>query len=159
MRLPDLNTTRSSLRFNITPMIDVVFLLIIFFLVASYFIRSEQSRQVRLPEAAGGELDQASPAPRLTITVERDGRWSIASQELPESAVRNRIRSLSEARGQGPEPEVRIRADRGTTFGQVRPLVEYCAQCGLVHVRFAVEAESPDSAGGIPPGNPAGRAL
>jgi biopolymer transport protein ExbD len=50
-------------------MIDVVFLLIIFFLVASYFVRSEQSRAVMLPDAAKGQSDDHMSQNRLTITV------------------------------------------------------------------------------------------
>ena len=75
MRLPQTVSSRSAFRFNITPMIDVVFLLIIFFLVASYFLRSEQSRAVQLPSAVGGQDDPGGVPTHLTITVEADGSW------------------------------------------------------------------------------------
>ena len=67
MKIP----TRSGERgfaFNITPLIDVVFLLIIFFLVASHFIRNENVERVKLPLASQGKDDE-EPASRLVITV------------------------------------------------------------------------------------------
>jgi biopolymer transport protein ExbD len=87
MRLPDTSGQRAPFRFNITPMIDVVFLLIIFFLVASYFVRSEHSREVALPDAQRGNPDDPTSEYRLTITVERDGKLSIAGNLVSEETV------------------------------------------------------------------------
>ena len=142
MRLPVSTDLRSPFRFNITPMIDVVFLLIIFFLVASYFIRSEQSRDVSLPEAIRGQPDIQSSDSRLTITIEKDGGHSIGGQRLSEAAVMNRIRSLSGANVAGKvSPEVRIRSDRGARFGEIRKLIEQCAAEKITSIRFAVVAQ------------------
>lgn len=82
-------------------MIDVVFLLIIFFLVASYFVRSEQSREVSLPDASKGKPDDFSAQKRLTITVEKDGRLSIAGNVVTETEVIDRIRELSAKTDEG----------------------------------------------------------
>ena len=144
MRLPD-TTQRTPFRFNITPMIDVVFLLIIFFLVASYFVRSEQSREVSLPEASKGKPDDFSAQKRLTITVEKDGRLSIAGNVVTETEVIDRIRLLSTKTDDVGEqvqpevlPEVRIRSDRDARYGEIRRLIEQCATHGIRSIRFAV---------------------
>lgn len=140
MRLPD-TTQRTPFRFNITPMIDVVFLLIIFFLVASYFVRSEQSREVSLPDASKGKLDDFSAQKRLTITIEKDGRLSIAGNVVTETEVIDRIRLLSAKTDDGGEqvqPEVRIRSDRDARYGEIRRLIEQCATHGIRSIRFAV---------------------
>lgn len=144
MRLPD-TTRRAPFRFNITPMIDVVFLLIIFFLVASYFVRSEQSREVSLPEASKGKADDFSAQKRLTITVEKNGRLSIAGRVVTETEVIDRIRLLSANPGDSEEPEqpvvlpeVRIRSDRDARYGAIRHLIEQCATHGIRSIRFAV---------------------
>ena len=94
MRLPDASLRRTPLKFNITPMIDVVFLLIIFFLVASYFIRSEQSRQVTLPVASKGQPDDISSPHRLTITIEPDGQLSVAGTQMSENQILKLIDEL-----------------------------------------------------------------
>ena len=72
MRVPT-QRERSGLRVNITPLIDVVFLLIIFFLVASHFIRSETREPVNLPEATQGEDEESENPRRLVVTVNREG--------------------------------------------------------------------------------------
>lgn len=136
MRLPA--AARSSLRFNITPMIDVVFLLIIFFLVASYFIRSEQSRTVALPEAGGGLTDESATEQRLTITIESNGTMSIGAQPVSIEAVLSRIQDLAATAGDAQPPEVRIRMDRDARFGEARVLIEACAERGIGRIRFAV---------------------
>jgi len=146
MRLPDTFGQRSPFRFNITPMIDVVFLLIIFFLVASYFVRSEQSRPVSLPEAAGGKMEDQVSQNRLTITVEEDGSFSIGGQVLPEAEVLGRIQELADLKDKSDntaaKPEVRIRSDRNAHFSEIRRLIEHCAAHGIRAIRFAVTGPS-----------------
>lgn len=142
MRLPNTLSQRTPFRFNITPMIDVVFLLIIFFLMASYFVRSEQSRPVALPDAQQGAADDQASQNRLTITVEQDGRYSIGGQILPETEVFHRIEELSAANGEEgrtePAPEVRIRSDRDTHFIEIRKIIEQCASHHIHSIKFAV---------------------
>lgn len=155
MRLPDTFGQRMPFRFNITPMIDVVFLLIIFFLVASYFARSEQSRSVELPEARKGQPDNQSSLRRLTITIEKEGKLSIGGQLLSEASVLKRIRELADdvsngasqrtggAAGKGGVelPEVRIRSDRDAKFAEIRRLIEHCAASNIRSIRFAVASQ------------------
>lgn len=139
MRLPDASLRRMPLRFNITPMIDVVFLLIIFFLVASYFIRSEQSREVNLPVASKGQSDDVASPHRLTITIEPDGHLSVGGIPMSEANVLKRITELNESQTEdGKLPEVRIRSDRNAQFGSVRTLIEQCAAQNIRSIRFAV---------------------
>lgn len=139
MRLPDASLRRTPLRFNITPMIDVVFLLIIFFLVASYFIRSEQSREVSLPVASRGQPDELAAPHRLTITIEPDGQLSVAGVRMSEKLILKHIDELIETRPADTRPpEVRIRSDRKARFRTVRSLIEYCAARNIRSIRFAV---------------------
>lgn len=152
MRLPQSVSSRSAFRFNITPMIDVVFLLIIFFLVASYYLRSEQSRAVQLPAAVGGRNNPESALPHITITVESDGRWSIAGQILEPQQAESRIRQLAAAtRDTGRTGEVRIRADRRASYGEVRRLIEICAGQNLRSIQFAVASETSELSTGTNP--------
>jgi biopolymer transport protein ExbD len=120
-----------------------VFLLIIFFLVASYFIRSEQSRSVNLPSAGHGERDEEQSAQHLTITLEPDGQYSVAGQPCTEDAILNRLRQLSSNRLEGDvSAQVRIRADRKAHFAEIRRLIELCSSNQIVSIRFAVTTQS-----------------
>ncbi len=139
MRLPDALLHRTPLRFNITPMIDVVFLLIIFFLVASYFIRSDQSKEVELPVASSGQSDDISSPHRLTITIEPDGHLSVGGVQMSVNQIFKRIEELNESpAAAGETPEVRIRSDRNAKFSAIRKLIEHCAAHNIRSIRFAV---------------------
>lgn len=120
-------------------MIDVVFLLIIFFLVASYFIRSDQSREVDLPVASKGQADEISSPHRLTITIESDGHLSVGGIQMSEKQIFRRIEELDETpTDDGKSPEVRIRSDRNAKFVSIRTLIEHCAAHNIRSIRFAV---------------------
>ena len=138
MRLPTQYNQRTPLRFNITPLIDVVFLLIIFFLVASHFVRSEQAKPVELPMATGGETDNEQALNRLTITVAEDGSLFVAGEPQALEQVLERIDELSMSDGNGV-PEVRFRGHKDGRFGQIRKLIEHCAAKNIRSIRFAVK--------------------
>jgi len=141
MRLPNQFSLRRPLRFNVTPLIDVVFLLIIFFLVASHFVRSEHSEPVDLPVASTANQDDA-PDHRLTITIREDGQPFVSGQPVTVDAVMKRIAGLAgTAQAKGSVPEVHIRADRNGRYGSVRQLIEQCAKHGIRSIQFAVSRE------------------
>ena len=88
MRIPVRRT--SQLRFNITPLIDIVFLLIIFFLVASHFVRSELQEPIELPAAREGESEPNEIARRLVITIDSANRYLIELYEMDDQTDSDR---------------------------------------------------------------------
>ena len=72
MQVPQYRS-KSSYGFNMTPMIDVVFLLIIFFLVSSHLSKQESQMELALPGAASGQDDIDQQTPRITVNVKADG--------------------------------------------------------------------------------------
>ncbi|MDG1896783.1 MAG: biopolymer transporter ExbD [Fuerstiella sp.] len=139
MRLPTQYSQRTQLRFNITPLIDVVFLLIIFFLVASHFVRSEQAEPVNLPIATGGDNQHGEALHRLTVTIDRDGQMFISAEAQSQQDVFQRIEGLQiAATAAGVDPEVRLRADRDAQCGSVREVIEHCAARNIRSIQFAV---------------------
>ncbi len=147
MRTPNQLSQRQPLRFNITPLIDVVFLLIIFFLVASHFVRNEQSENVSLPVATLGMADHDAASHRITITVRADGSYFVGSQQQSEEAIAGQLQTLSQnASAKQLLPEVRIRSDRTADYRHVRTLVEKCAAVNIRRIYFAVAADSASDA-------------
>ena len=69
MRTPDGNRPR-SLRFNITPLIDVVFLLIVFFVMSNRMIHDEVAMELSLPREASGETLDESDKGKIIVNVE-----------------------------------------------------------------------------------------
>ncbi|MBW3543820.1 MAG: biopolymer transporter ExbD [Planctomycetes bacterium] len=139
MRVPS-GQRRSGLRFNITPLIDVVFLLIIFFLVASHFVRTETAEAVDLPSATQ-EAAQVEESPRLlVITVRADGSLSVRGREATSAEVDAMIAAGHTE--DGGEFEVRIRGDRSVPYRAIEPLLVSCARAGVTNVKFAVVLET-----------------
>jgi biopolymer transport protein ExbD len=131
MRLPQ-RRRGQGLRFDITPLIDVVFNLVIFFLVATHFVSSEAREPVELPEAS--ETDERPPAPRrLVVTVLDSGEYRVKGQPVTLPAVAAMI--AEGAAEDAADFEVQIRADRAVEFASaVEPLLVACAQRGVTRV-------------------------
>jgi biopolymer transport protein ExbB len=139
MRLPSQGRAY-GLAFHITPLIDLVFLLNIFFLVATYFIRHELVEPVELPSSAQGRVESDDAPGRLIVTITSDGRISSGGKAL---ALDDFQLYLQETLSRhGPEAtEVRIRADRMVPYSEVEPLLLKAAELGVTRVRFAVLQE------------------
>ena len=121
---------------NMTPMIDMVFLLIIFFLVSNHLGRQESLLKVDLPQAASGEQPAADSLQRLTLTVLPDGSLYAGGQLTTQPAIESRLRALV-AEG-GAAVEVRVRASRDLPYRIVEPLMVACAKHGITQFTFAV---------------------
>lgn len=123
---------------NLTPLIDVVFNLVIFFLVASHFARSETVEEVDLPRATQSS-EQEEPPRRLLITVKPDGTYHTGGRELSLQEVEW---ALEEGVGDDPAGyAVQIRGDRHAAFGEVEKLMTLCPKYGVTEVGFKVLGE------------------
>ncbi len=135
MKVPS-GARTTSVSFNVTSLIDIVFLLVIFFLVASHVARTEAVEPVNLPEATQFD-DQEDPTPRrLVVTIKADGTLDIAGQPVELIEIEQRIVSgHEESAGQF---EVRIRSDRDAPYEKIEPILLACARFGVSQVGFAV---------------------
>lgn len=134
MRVP-VRRSQSALGFNITPLIDVVFLLIIFFLVASHIARTQAQEAVDLPDAVKVDEDTAAPN-LLTVTLQADGQMTLNGNIVTFDQLTLQLEGLLDSES-GP-PEVRVRGDRTTAFLHVEPILLKCAELGIRNVKFAV---------------------
>jgi biopolymer transport protein ExbD len=125
---------------NVTPLIDVVMCLIIFFLLVGH-LATQQGTPIALPATGVGDAEMQ---PRLVITVApsttvgtpevRLGGMPVATGEL---AALLKAR-LGEAVGSSGAA-VAIRADKRLEWGEVRPVVEACREAGLTSVKLVTE--------------------
>ncbi|QDU54539.1 ExbD/TolR family protein [Aeoliella mucimassa] len=130
---------RKPVSMNMTPMIDVVFLLIIFFLVSSHLAQQETQMELDLPTASTGDESVETHTERITINLKADGTVLLGASEATLAELDTR---LAYERGQAGRPlEVRIRADQGIAFGEVKPVLVACAKAGIWDVSFAVTEE------------------
>jgi biopolymer transport protein ExbD len=117
-------------------MIDVVFQLIIFFLVAGHLAKQEAQMPLPLPVAESGAATEAEESRRVTINVQGDGALLLAGKPVTCDDLRERLQSrLAEA---GQDLELRIRSDRHVAYRHIEPILLACARAGLWNVTFAV---------------------
>lgn len=126
--------------FNLTPMIDVVFLLIIFFLVSSHLARQESHMQLPLPVAQTGSDDPPSVVPRITVNVQDDGSLWVRNQEVAPWQLES-IFADARKLGSDASMEVRIRGSRIAPYSAVEPIMLACTKTGIWNVTFAVYRE------------------
>ena len=117
-------------------MIDVVFLLIIFFLVSSHLAKQEAQMDIDLPNAESGLESEPSTNPRIVINVTQSGQLLISGRRVSEAQIENRL--AEHVTNNGANIEVRIRSDRQIPFVQVRPIMLACAKMGIWNVSFSV---------------------
>ena len=135
MRLPNQHR-RGQGTFNMTPMIDVVFLLIIFFLVSSHLAKREAQMDLPLPDAASGQERTEDGGPRLTVNVMQDGQLMLAGRVVGQMDLKRRFEEkLQEA---GRDLEVVIRGHRDVPYRYVEPIMLSCVRAGIWNVTFAV---------------------
>src|SRR3954470_20694232 len=91
---------------NMMPMIDIIFLLLIFFLMASRFEQEERDLKVSLPEVA--EAQPLAMTQDLIINITPDGRYVVAQHQYNEGQL---AALLEQARRNNPQQAVLIRAD------------------------------------------------
>ena len=140
MRAAQYRTSR-KIGFNMTPMIDVVFLLIIFFLVSSHLVRQETQMELQLPVAASGEEDAQEAVPRMTVNVDADGVLWVSGEQVQPERLSSQLKQALE--DQGEDLEVRIRGSRKATYGTFEPIMLTCTKVGIWNVSYAVYREDP----------------
>lgn len=121
---------------NIAPLIDVVFLLIIFFLTVSHIARI-QVEPLELPEAREGKKSDQLAGGRLIVNVHKDGRAVIAGQTHSLTLFRQLLVEEAAREDSGPS-SVLIRGDREAPWAKIAELMNVCTDCGIGQVDVAV---------------------
>ena len=119
-------------------MIDVVFLLIIFFLVSSHLARQENRLPLDLPVAATfgpPDVERAT----LTISVDKTAQWRVAGDVVQMDDLRLALAKYHDEHGS--ESSVRIRTDGAIAYRYVEPLLRESAKAGITDVMIAVRED------------------
>lgn len=132
---------------DLTPLIDVVFLLLIFFMVSTTFIR-ESRLEIELPEAsAAAEVEVDSP---LEVTVTADGNLAVDGRALEDAraeTLRDALQAALESRGIAGEgsavrPPLVIVADARAKHGDVVMAMDVAGSLGFTALRIATREAS-----------------
>ncbi|NND90943.1 MAG: biopolymer transporter ExbD [Granulosicoccus sp.] len=125
---------REELELNLTPLIDVVFLLLIFFMVSTTF-QKESEISLQLPRAT--DTDMPSSEERIEVVINAAGRYFINDQELVKSDVaslQNALYKVSDGRRDTP---LTIRADAQAPHQAVVTAMDAAGQLGMLRMSIA----------------------
>lgn len=137
MQVPT-SSHRRSVGANMTPMIDVVFLLIIFFLVSSHLARQENRLPLELPVASTFDPTDPEKAP-LTISVDDQANWLVSGDVVDLETLRLILADLRITKGS--DAAIRIRTDGGVQYQYVEPVLREAALAGVTDAAIAVREE------------------
>ncbi|WP_455208407.1 ExbD/TolR family protein [Kaarinaea lacus] len=125
---------KEELDVNITPLIDIVFLLLIFFMVSTTFER-ESEIDVTLPQAAIDAPQEQSDV--IEITISSDGMFYINGKRVINKQVSTLKQALLKVANGREDPPIIISADAKATHQSVVTVMDAARQLGFVHLSFA----------------------
>lgn len=132
MKLRDLRID-SQPQLMIIPMIDIIFFLLVFFMMSTLYMVEQRTIPVNLPQAAAAQSDMTRS---INITVLPDGRVMFEQEEIPLNLLERRV-SL-ELQKQ-PESVFVLRGDKKVEYGNVIEVLDQMKQAGARRVAVAAE--------------------
>jgi|TARA_B100000809_G_scaffold251699_1_gene285503 biopolymer transport protein ExbD len=134
------NEQEDEMRVNMDPMIDCVFLLIIFFLATTSFIKLEQDLSIDLPKQSKEIKVKKPPAKPIVVNVKyRPGGRTSYHVDSEQMSLPSLTVSFSRARVRNKDQAVVIRGDRRVKWEHVAAVMSCCADAGISKVSATVE--------------------
>lgn len=127
--------SRHALSFNFTSLIDMVFLLNIFFIVAASLAQEEIDTTITLPINSASD-GSSTPPDALVVTINSLGELSCRGRPLSALQLRHEIEAtiIKHAR----PPNIQLRVDRATHYADVEPALLQCVQANVSTLSFTV---------------------
>ena len=119
--------------FQLTPMLDVVFLLLCFFVTTSVYSQWENEVEIQLPSAESSVVPNRLPG-EIIINVAKDGAIRVNGRTLSPEELGGKCRALAKA---FPGNPVVVRGDRDASWASVLRVLDICAKNDLSNVNFA----------------------
>ena len=123
-------------RIEIIPLMDVMFLLLTFFIYVTVTMAVQRGIPVTLAAASSGEPAKEEPA--ATLSIRADGRLYFDKTPVTELDLQGRLQALAARPNRKP---VVIQADKGVLYERVMALLDLARRCGVPDVVFAVQPE------------------
>ena len=127
---------KQDVAINLTPLIDVVFLLLIFFMVSTSFTRETQIK-LELPKA---NVDKLKTEPEvIEVSIDKEGRIFVNGKSLVNSQVETLIKAISPLVGDNQDTPVIISADANTAYQSVVTAMDAASQLGITNLKMATQ--------------------
>jgi biopolymer transport protein ExbD len=119
--------------FQMAPMIDMVFLLLVFFMCVSSLSQAEKRTPVSLPESAESKVPE-DLKDRAIVTVQAGGGLFIGGEAADLDGLGQRLRA---ALASNPKLRLQVRADARATFAEIKKVLRACAEVGAYEIIYA----------------------
>lgn len=120
---------------QMAPMIDIVFLLLIFFIVTWQFSREEEDLKIAVPSSEEG-ADPQRVLGEIILNVRADGTVTIWGQTRSKAELREQLEKIATQHENQP---VRLRGDSTTPFQRIVEVIDTCQQAGIWNISFATQ--------------------
>ena len=135
-RLPSRPADAPMSEINVTPLVDVMLVLLVIFILTAPLMTS--AIRLDLPQSEGAETGAAPQAE--VLVVDAQGRWFLNDQPIAENALREQ---LAKAARRNPLTELELRADASVPYGRVVEAMGLAQKAGLSRIGFVAEVVSP----------------
>jgi len=140
--------TRGALpTIQLTAMMDVIFLLLCFFITTSVFSQWEYEIDISLPSAKTGKVPERLPG-EVIINITKDGQVAINQQVLTLDVLKTRLTRLGES---FPNQPVVLRADKDTRYEALMNVVDTCRQANIWNFSMATTEDKSPKPNGLKP--------
>lgn len=127
---PQANKPMSDI--NMTPLIDVMLVLLVIFMITAPLMAS--SLKLDLPKASGAVANEAPQF--MSIGLDAKGQLYLSDKPVTEAVLLAEARQVA---GRNPETEIQLRADEKVAYGEVAQLIGHLQDLGLSHIGFITQ--------------------
>lgn len=135
MKLRNFRLERSP-KLMIIPMIDIIFFLLVFFMMSTLQMVEQKTMPINLPQAAAAQADVQKP---IAVTVTDTGRVSLEQEDVPLALLGQRIQTEI---ARHPQAVVVLRADRRAEHGNVVAVMDELKVAGVQRIAVATETKT-----------------
>ena len=132
MKLRSLRVERQP-KLMIIPMIDIIFFLLVFFMMSTLYMVEQRTLPVSLPQASAAQADVAK---NVTITIARDGAVYVEQEQIPPELFKVRIQAQLVRQA---DSAFVLRADKQAEYGRVVQVLDELKALGVKKVAVATE--------------------
>ena len=126
---------------QLAPMIDIVFLLLIFFIVTWQFSRSETEMKISVPTSEEG-ADPRRVLGEIIVNVRQTGEIVVEGRELTKRQLHDRLERIARLHENQP---VRLRGDTDCSYQNIVEVIDICQKAGIWNISFATQAKRKSS--------------
>lgn len=117
---------------NTTPLVDVMLVLLVIFIITAPLF--QQAVPIDLPQVSASQLDDKATVIHLSIAA--NGALQVDNQPVDPAALADRFAA---ATANGKQPELHLRADRGTRYDRVTEVLAEARKAGIAKIAFVTE--------------------